>query len=116
MTPVADIVGTNITASAAYEGYTAWTGTGIDANGNTATVTCYWKIDNGKLYIAGIIPNTNKSTSNIPWYSSKSSITEVYVEEGTKTSADASYLFYGFYNATSIDVSNLDTSDATNMY
>ena len=85
MTPVADIVGTNITASAAYEGYTAWTGTGIDANGNTATVTCYWKIDNGKLYIAGIIPNTNKSTSNIPWYSSKSSITEVYVEEGTKT-------------------------------
>ena len=89
MTPIADVVGTSITVDAAYEGYTAWTGTGIDANGNETNVTCYWKIDNGKLFVAGTIPNTNKSSSNIPWYNSKNDITEVYVEEGTKTSADA---------------------------
>ena len=33
MTPVADIVGTSITANAAYEGYTEWTGEGTDAEG-----------------------------------------------------------------------------------
>ena len=66
MTPIADVVGTSITVDAAYEGYTAWTGTGIDANGNETNVTCYWKIDNGKLFVAGTVPNTNKTPSNLP--------------------------------------------------
>ena len=117
MTPVADIVGTNITANAAYEGYTAWTGTGTDADGNSATVTCYWKVDNGTLYVAGTAPNTGNQVG-IPWYKDsniRSSITKVYVEEGTKTSADAGYLFFSLPNAASMDLSNLDTSAATNM-
>jgi len=51
MTPIADIIGTNITANAA--GYTTW--------GN-----CQWKVENGKLYIKGTIPNTGGPV-DIPW-------------------------------------------------
>ena len=118
MTPVADIVGTNITANAAYEGYTAWTGTGTDADGNSATVTCYWKVDNGTLYVAGTAPNTGGNQLSVPWCKDSNispSITKVCVEEGTKTSADAGYLFFSLPNAASMDLSNLDTSAATNM-
>ena len=118
MTPVADIVGTNITANAAYEGYTAWTGTGTDADGNSATVTCYWKVDNGTLYVAGTAPNTGGNQLGVPWCKDSNispSITKVCVEEGTKTSADAGYLFFSLPNAASMDLSNLDTSAATNM-
>ena len=115
MTPVADsiIAGTSITANAAYEDYTTWTGQGIDKNGNSTTVTCYWKVKDGTLYIAGIIPNTNNS---VPWLSSWNSITGVYAEEGTRTSADATQLFYSLANATSMDLTNLDTSAATTMW
>ncbi len=101
MTPVADIVGTNITANAA--NYTTWG-------------TCQWKVENGKLYIKGIIPNTG-SPVDIPWCadSIRTTITEVYVETGTKTSANASYLFYNLTRATSMNLSNLNTSAATDM-
>ncbi len=101
MTPVADIVGTNITANAA--NYTTWG-------------TCQWKVENGKLYIKGNIPNTG-SLADIPWFadSIRNTITEVYAEEGAKLSADASYLFYNLTKATTMDLSNLDTSAATNM-
>ena len=101
MSPVADIVGTNITANAA--NYTTWK-------------TCQWKVENGKLYIKGIIPNTG-SPVDIPWCadSIRTTITEVYVETGTKTSANASYLFYNLTRATSMNLSNLNTSAATDM-
>ncbi len=107
MTPVADIVGTNITAHARRED--------IIAQGD------YWKLTdedsdgNYKLTIFGTIPDTNESTSKLPWYSYINKITEVTTENGAKTSADASYLFSYFENATSIDLSHLDTSAATGM-
>ena len=106
MTPIADIVGTNITAHASEN---------IIAQGD------YWKITdddndgNYKLTIFGTIPDTNENTSNIPWYGYRDKITEVTTENGAKTSADASYLFYSFENTTSIDLSHLDTSAATGM-
>ena len=102
MTPIADIIGTNITANAA--GYTTW--------GN-----CQWKVENGKLYIKGTIPNTGGPV-DIPWCagSIRATITEVYVEKGTKTSANVSYLFYNLTKATSMNLSNLDTSAATDMH
>ena len=101
MSPVADIVGTSITANAA--NYTIWG-------------TCQWKVENGKLYIKGTIPNIG-SPFDIPWCadSIRTTITEVYVETGTKTRANASYLFYDLTNATSMDLSNLNTSAATDM-
>ena len=119
MTEAGSFVGTNITANAAYEGYTAWTGTGTDADGNSATVTCYWKVDNGTLYVAGTAPNTGGNQLGVPWCKDSNispSITKVCVEEGTKTSADAGYLFFSLPNAASMDLSNLDTSAATNMH
>ena len=101
MSPIADIIGTNITANAA--NYTTWG-------------TCQWKVENGKLYIKGTIPNIG-SPFDIPWCadSIRTTITEVYVETGTKTSANASYLFHDLTNATSMDLSNLSTSAATAM-
>ncbi len=103
MSPIADIIGTNITANAA--NYTTWG-------------TCQWKVENGKLYIKGTIPNAG-SSMNIPWCADSSirnTITEVYVETGTKTSANVSYLFYNLTKATSMNLSNLDTSAATDMH
>ena len=103
MSPIADIIGTNITANAA--DYTTWE-------------TCQWKVENGKLYIKGTIPNAG-SSMNIPWCADSSirnTITEVYVETGTKTSANVSYLFYNLTKATSMNLSNLDTSAATDMH
>ena len=101
MSPIADIVGTSITANAA--NYTTWG-------------TCQWKVENGKLYIKGTIPNTG-SPVDIPWCadSIRTTITEVYVETGTKTRANASYLFYNLTRATSMNLSNLNTSAATDM-
>ena len=49
-------------------------------------------------------------------YIIKSFIILIFHRTHVKTSADASFLFAGLNNATSIDVSNLDTSDATSMY
>ena len=117
MTPVADIVGTNITANAEndYSGYNEWTGTGTDENGNEAQVTCYWKIDNGTLYIAGTVPDTNGRAFMPPWYDYGNNITEVYAEKGAKTSADASYLFSNLGNVTYMDLSCLDTRATGNM-
>ena len=102
MSPIADIIGTNITANAA--NYTTWG-------------TCQWKVENGKLYIKGTIPNTGGPV-DIPWCagSIRATITEVYVEKGTKTSANVSYLFYNLTKATSMNLSNLDTSAATDMH
>ncbi len=81
----------------------------------------YWRItdedfdDNYTLTIFGTIPDTNGKTSNIPWYDYRYNITEVTTEDGAKTSADASYLFSYLENATSMDLSHLDTSAATGM-
>ena len=118
MTPIADFVGTNITASAAYDGYTEWTDTGIDADGNEAQVTCYWKIENNTLYIKGTIPNINGESST-GWRNSKTSIHSIYVEKDggkkSRTSAKVNGLFAYCNQATSMDLSNLDTSAATSM-
>ncbi len=106
MTPIADIVGTNITAHASEN---------IIAQGSYWKLTDDDKDGNYKLTIFGTIPDTNENTSNIPWYGYRDKITEVTTENGAKTSADASYLFYSFENTTSIDLSHLDTSAATGM-
>ncbi len=125
MTPIADIVGTNITAHATEN---------IVAQGS------YWKLTDDdkdgkyKLTFFGTIPNyeailaeafdikdASAGTASYAeliqasWYFAKDYVTEVTIEEGTKTSADVSYLFSDFYNVTSMDLSNLDTSNATNM-
>ena len=102
MSPVADIVGTSITANAA--DYNTWD-------------TCQWKIEDGTLYIKGTIPDTggNSLGNRAPWNEEKSTIKKVYAEPGTKTSADATFLFYELTNTTSMDLSNLDTSAATSM-
>ena len=54
--------------------------------------------------------------NNIPWYEYRSSITSVRVEPGVRANAESRYLFYDLSNATTIDVSNLNTSNVTNMY
>ena len=61
----------------------------------------------------------NKDSSVMAWYidSDKNGKYELYIggEGGVATSEDASYLFAGLYNTTSIDVSKLDTSRAKTM-
>ena len=128
MTPIADIVGTNITAHASEN---------IIAQGS------YWKVTdedfdgNYKLTFFGTIPTheaINAEAREIyyasasagaaspaelikaSWVFATNYVTEVTTEEGAKTSADASSLFENFSKVTSMDLSNLDTSNATNMY
>lgn len=75
--------------------------------------TSPWKIENGVLTVsAGQMPNT---TTVPPWRAHSANITSVVVEAGAKTSANASGLFSGLNNATTIDVRGLDTSQATNI-
>ena len=82
--------------------------------------TCSWVIDaGGVLNISPTNGNVGQLASttggNGPWYSYRSSITKVTFEPGVKTGAGCYSLFYYFYECTEIDLSNLDTSDATNM-
>ena len=82
--------------------------------------SCAWKIDNGKLtiYPEGVDECTlgsSTSINDIPWYSSRTSVTSVMVEPGVNANANSRYLFYEISNATEMDVSNLNTSNVTDM-
>ena len=52
----------------------------------------------------------------MPWYDYRSNITSVSFKTGnTIKPTSTAYLFYGLSNITSLDLSNLDTSNVTNM-
>lgn len=58
--------------------------------------------------------NNYSSSSNIPWYEYRESITKVIVEDEIKP-INIAYWFNGFKNAATMDVAKIDTSDVTNM-
>ena len=85
--------------------------------------TCRWEIDdNGKLTLSPQAGDTSctlgtvSSANRIPWYSNKDDVLSVEVSQGVEANVNSRYLFSGLTNATSIDASNLDTSNVTSMY
>ena len=58
--------------------------------------------------------DTNFTIALIPWNSYKSTITDIQVKSGVKPKSTG-YWFEGCSNATSFDLSGLDTSSVTNM-
>ena len=100
----------------------------------TDSGTCEWSIDEDGLLT--IRPADGASTGTLaswssyttPWYTYRSYITSVYVEEGVSapsstyyglisgsSSLSLSYMFYGCTSLASVDLSNLDTSSVTDM-
>ena len=83
--------------------------------------TCSWVIDkDGVLTISptdgvsGVLERTY--SFNYPkWYQYRESITKVIVNSGVKTDTHCSKLFYQMTNCTEVNLSNLDTSNATDM-
>ncbi|MEG2523846.1 MAG: BspA family leucine-rich repeat surface protein, partial [Lachnospiraceae bacterium] len=62
---------------------------------------------------SGVLPGSNYAPG--PWGSSSASITSVVVKTGVSTASDAMFLFYDLQNCTTMDLSNLDTSNTTDM-
>ena len=91
--------------------------------GNTFGSGCSWGItDDNVLYIwptngvSCTLPSNNgPSYSFWPWKNSASSVVRAVVESGVIGADSCGYLFYGLQNATSIDLSGLDTSNVTHM-
>ena len=88
------------------------------ANGTSGN--CTWTIDtSGKMTIrptSGSSCTLSTATSEqMPWYNNREYITSVVVNSGVKANANSAHLFRDLLNATSINVSNLDTSSATDM-
>ena len=88
--------------------------------GNAFGSGCSWGItDDNVLYIwptdgvSGTLPSN--SSNNWPWKDSASAVVRAVIEPGVIGGELCAYLFDGFQNATSIDVSGLDTSNVTNM-
>ncbi len=52
---------------------------------------------------------------NCIWKEDRTKLTGIKIAEGVKTTADCSYMFANMEKLTELDVSGLDTSDATNM-
>ena len=88
--------------------------------------TCSWVIDsegiltisprNGESGTLASYTGVNAPAGQVPWYSTRETITKVIVEEGVKTSIGCKWLFYGLNRCTEMDLSKLDTSDCTTMY
>ena len=83
--------------------------------GWTQSYTCEWQIDSaGKLTVRplsgfekGVLANWGYG--NVPWYSQRSSITSVVIEQGV--SAQTCYYMFGDCSSlTSVDLTGLDTS------
>ena len=55
------------------------------------------------------------SSSKSPFYNKRSSLTSIVFEKGIELPEDINALFNGCSNLTTLDVSNLDTSNVTNM-
>ena len=87
--------------------------------------TCSWVIDkDGVLTISptdgvsGTLDNTRINASgynNDKWFVYNLSVKKVIVNPGVKVNTIGAYLFYDFRNCTEMDISNLDTSQVTNM-
>ena len=84
------------------------------AKGTYNTVT--WEIDNdGVLHMyptngeSGVLTSTT-SSSSWPWYSYRTQVTSVAIDNGVATAAAAAYMFYGMTKCTEMDLSALDTS------
>jgi surface protein len=89
--------------------------------GWTQSNTCEWQIDSaGKLTVrplggtgTGTLQDWSGYTS-VPWYTQRSSITSVVIEQGV--SAQTCYdMFYYCRSLTSVDLTGLDTSAVTDM-
>ena len=82
--------------------------------------TCSWVIDaNGVMTISvtsgdsGVLGSPTQS--GWPWNNYVAQVTKVVIEPGVKTGANCSKMFSGFVNCTEMELTNLDTSAATNM-
>ncbi|WEV67555.1 BspA family leucine-rich repeat surface protein [Bifidobacterium sp. ESL0769] len=88
-----------------------------DASKRSFGTDAYWQLssDCSQLHLGsrydriGTLPNTR------PWYSVRYSIKSVTVDTPLKAHVDSSQMFYDMPYLTSIDLTGLDTSDATNM-
>ncbi|WEV59133.1 BspA family leucine-rich repeat surface protein [Bifidobacterium sp. ESL0728] len=89
-----------------------------DASKRSFGTDAYWQLssDCSQLHLGtryegriGTLPNTR------PWYSVRYSIRQVTVDSPVKAHTDSSQMFYDMPYLTSIDLTGLDTSDATNM-
>ena len=80
----------------------------VTANAEKATAT--FNVKTGVLTLSGnVIPR------DVEKYADNESVMYVVAEEGTVLPEDCSYMFYGFYKTKSIDLSEADTSNVTNM-
>ncbi|MDF7640138.1 BspA family leucine-rich repeat surface protein [Bifidobacterium sp. ESL0784] len=89
-----------------------------DASKRSFGTDAYWQLssDCSQLHLGtryegriGTLPNTR------PWYSVRYSIKTVTVDSPVKAHVDSSQMFYDMPYLTSIDLTGLDTSDATDM-
>ncbi|WEV69318.1 BspA family leucine-rich repeat surface protein [Bifidobacterium sp. ESL0775] len=89
-----------------------------DASKRSFGTDAYWQLssDCSQLHLGsryegriGTLPNTR------PWYSVRYSIKQVTVDTPLKAHADSTKMFFDMPYLTSIDLTGLDTSDATNM-
>ncbi|WEV46855.1 BspA family leucine-rich repeat surface protein [Bifidobacterium sp. ESL0690] len=89
-----------------------------DASKRSFGTDAYWQLssDCSQLHLGsryegrmGTLPNTR------PWYSVRYSIKTVTVDTPLKAHVDSSQMFYDMPYLTSIDLTGLDTSDATSM-
>lgn len=63
-----------------------------------------WKLENGTLTISGTGEMKDYSSSNMPWYDSRSSITKVVVEQGI--TSISGWAFYNCSNLSSVIIPN----------
>ncbi|WEV42050.1 BspA family leucine-rich repeat surface protein [Bifidobacterium sp. ESL0682] len=89
-----------------------------DASKRSFGTDAYWQLssDCSQLHLGsryegriGTLPNTR------PWYSVRYSIKQATVDSPVKAHADSSQMFYDMPYLTSIDLTGLDTSNATSM-
>ena len=98
-----------------------------DAQASGTSSSCSWYITSasdasnpGQLFIyptdgtSGTLSNFY-SESAVPWYSNAANIQSVLVASGVKTSYAFSFAFLDCSNATTIDLTNLDTGKATDL-
>ena len=88
----------------------AGVGTMFAASG-TCGENLTWNLSNGTLTISGFGAMTDysdNSSSRAPWYSSKSSIKSIVIEDGVESIGD--YAFQHCYNLTSISIPNSVTN------
>ena len=78
--------------------------------------TCSWVIDDGGILTISPTDGVSGTLSNsFDWCSYPDDVYEVYVEPGVSTGTSCSGMFYELHYCGSIDISELDTSAATDM-